>query len=88
MRCGARMGYWGPMPDYTPEVLEAIQIVVDRVGGYQDGAPAGTVARELRNGFSDAELDVSNETVTALASAIEEQHATVDAASVLQGERR
>ena len=73
------------MSDHSAEQLEAIQNVVDRVSGYQDGAPEGTVERELRNGFSDAELDVSDADVARLASAIEEQHANVDAASVLGG---
>jgi hypothetical protein len=68
----------------TNEELEAIQVVVDRVSSYQDGAPEGTVAHELRDGFSDAGLQVSDDVVTRLASAIEAEHGTVDAANVLE----
>ena len=69
----------------TPEQLEAIQNVVNHVAGYQDGAPEGTVDSELRRGFSEAGVELSDDDVAKLASAIEDEHANVDAASVLGG---
>jgi hypothetical protein len=81
-------GYREPMTAHSEtassdEGLEAIQAVVDRVGSYQDGAPEDTVRRELADGLSEAGLQVSDEDVARLAAAIEEEHGTVDAASVL-----
>ena len=38
----------------SSDQLEAIQVVVDRVTSWQDGAPEGTVAQELRDGFAEA----------------------------------
>ena len=63
--------------------LEAIQVVVDRVSSYQDGAPEGTVEKELKNGLDEAGLSLSDAEVTQLAEAIEAEHGGVDAASVL-----
>ena len=63
--------------------LEAIQFVLNRVGAYQDGAPEGTVEGELRKGFEEAGIDLADEEIAKLASAIEEEHGTVDAAAVL-----
>ena len=63
--------------------LEAIQGVVDRVSSYQDGATEGTVERELRKAFDEADIGVGDEDVVKLAAAIEDAHASVDAASVL-----
>ena len=71
------------MPTHSEEELETIQVVVDRVSSYQDGAPEGTVEHELTAGFSEAGLRVSSEDVARLASAIEEKHGAVDAATVL-----
>ena len=77
-------GYHGRMSAHSSEELEAIQGVVDRVSSYQDGAPEGTVARELRDGLAEAGLQVSDEEVARLAHAIEDEHGSVDAASVLE----
>ena len=63
--------------------LEAIQVVLDRVGAYQDGAPEGTVEGELRKGFEEAGIDLAEDDLVKLASAIEDQRGTVDAAAVL-----
>ncbi|WGL51050.1 hypothetical protein P5P86_13875 [Nocardioides sp. BP30] len=63
--------------------LEAIQAVVDRVTSWQDGATEGTVAEELRKGFGEAGVDVSDDDLTKLADAIEARHGAVSAASVL-----
>lgn len=69
----------------TDERTEAIQAVVDRVSSYQDGAPEGTVERELREGFSESGVEVSDEEITRLADAIEAEHGAVSAADVLGG---
>ena len=71
------------MTDLTPEKLEAVQNVVDRVGAYQDGAPEGTVETELRKGLGEADVTLDDQHVTALAEAIESADGDVDAASVL-----
>jgi hypothetical protein len=69
----------------TDERNEAIQAVVDRVSSYQDGAPEGTVEKELRAGFTEVGVDTSDDEVTALAEAIEAQHGAVSVADVLGG---
>lgn len=71
------------MTDLTPEKLEAVQNVVDRVGAYQDGAPEGTVETELRKGLGEADVTLEDQHVTALAEAIEAADGDVDASSVL-----
>jgi hypothetical protein len=65
--------------------LEAIQLVVDRVTSWQDGATEGTVAEELRKGFDDAGVEVSPDQVESLAEAIHNVHGEVDAVDVLSG---
>jgi hypothetical protein len=67
----------------STEKLEAIQAVVDRVTSWQDGATEGTVADELRRGFDETGVEVSDADLRALADAIEQQHGTVLAADVL-----
>jgi hypothetical protein len=67
----------------SSEELEAIQAVVDRVTSWQDGATEGTVEQELRDGFSEAGVDVPDEDVKKLADAIQDEHGAVDAATVL-----
>ena len=54
------------------EKIQAVQGVVDRVGSYQEGAPERTVEQELRDGFADAGLDLTDDEVTRLAAAIDE----------------
>jgi hypothetical protein len=71
------------MSAHSTEQLEAIQVVVDRVSSYQDGAPEGTVAHELGDGFAEAGLQVSDDDLSRLASAIEAEHGAVDARSIL-----
>ena len=63
--------------------LEAIQAVVDRVTSYQDGATEGTVERELRKALGETDISLSEDDVVTLATAIEDEHGAVDAASVL-----
>ena len=65
---------------YSKNQLEAVQVVVDRVSSYQDGAPEGTVENELRDGLSQAEIEISKATSARLAAAIEDEHGSVDAA--------
>jgi hypothetical protein len=67
----------------STESHEAIQAVVDRVTSYQDGAPEGTVERELRSGFEEAGVDVADDDVVRLAAAIESEHGAVSVADVL-----
>ncbi|WP_183100583.1 hypothetical protein [Nocardioides pelophilus] len=67
----------------TDERLEAIQAVVDRVTSWQDGAPEGTVAEELRRGAGEVGVDLSEEEVNKLADVIEDRHGAVSAAEVL-----
>jgi hypothetical protein len=68
-------------PD-NPE-LEAIQLVVDRVSSWQDGATEGTVAEELRKGFDEAGVEVEPAEVDKLADAIQSEHSDVDVTVVL-----
>ena len=68
----------------SSEELEAIQAVVDRVTSWQDGATEGTVEQELRDGFSEAGVDVPDDDVKKLADAIQDKHGAVDAGAVLQ----
>jgi hypothetical protein len=65
------------------ERMQAIQAVVDRVTSWQDGAPEGTVAEELRDGAAKVGVDLSDDEITKLADEIESRHATVSAAEVL-----
>ena len=67
----------------TDERTEAIQVVVDRVSSWQDGAPEGTVEDELRKGFDETGVEVSDEERRALADAIESRHGAVSVADVL-----
>ena len=71
------------MSAHSSEELEAVQAVVDRVTSWQDGAPEGTVEDELRKGLGEAGVDLPDDQVVALASAIEDKHGAVDAGSVL-----
>jgi hypothetical protein len=65
------------------EKLEAIQAVVERVSSYQDGAPEGTVEDELRDGLSQAGVELDDSKIKRLAEAIEAEHGSVSAESVL-----
>ena len=67
----------------SDERTEAIQAVLDRVTSWQDGAPGGTVQAELRKGFDEAGIDMSDEDVRTLAEAIEDRHGSVSADEVL-----
>lgn len=67
----------------TNENTEAVQAVVDRVSSYQDGAPEGTVEKELRSGLEEAGVSLDDAEITRLASAIESEHGNVSVAEVL-----
>lgn len=67
----------------THENTEAVQAVVDRVSSYQDGAPEGTVEKELRSGLQEAGVTLDDADITKLATAIESEHGNVSAAEVL-----
>ena len=73
------------MTERSSEELEAVQAVVDRVTSWQDGATEGTVAEELRSGFQEAGVEVSDDEVDRLADAIQDKHGNVDAADILAG---
>ncbi len=68
-------------PD-NPE-LEAIQLVVDRVSSWQDGATEDTIAEELRKGFDEAGVEVEPDEVAKLADAIQNEHGDVDVTELL-----
>ena len=53
------------------DTAQAAQAVVDRVSSYQESAPAGTVEKELRDGFAEAGVEVTDTDVRRLADAIE-----------------
>ncbi len=63
--------------------IEAIQNVVDRVSSYQDGAPEGTVDKELRAGLDEVGVELSEEQVVALVEAVEADAGEVRAGDVL-----
>ena len=67
----------------TTATTEALQAVVDRVGGYQDGAPEGTVEQELRRGLDEAGIEISSEDITKLAREIEDGGGKVRVEDVL-----
>ncbi len=68
---------------YGTTEIEAIQAVVDRVSSYQDGAPEGTVAKELRDGLNEADVEVNEDDQRRLVEAIEADAGEVSAADVL-----
>jgi hypothetical protein len=68
-------------PD-NPE-LEAIQLVVDRVSSWQDGATEDTVTEELRKGFDEAGVEVEPDEIEKLADAIQNEHGDVNVAELL-----
>jgi hypothetical protein len=67
----------------TNDKMEAIQAVVERVSSYQDGAPEGTVEDELRNGLVEAGVEIDDADVRRLAEAIENEHGSISAETVL-----
>ena len=67
----------------SSEMYEAMQAVVDRVSAYQDGATAGTTEKELRKAFSETDVEVTDDQVRALTSAIDDDPGSVDVATVL-----
>lgn len=71
------------MSDYSSDELEAVQNVLDRVSSYQDGAPEGTVAKELREALDEAGIDLEDGEIAKLAEAIERDEGAVEASAVL-----
>lgn len=69
----------------SPEKLEAIQAVVDRVSSWQETATEGTVAEELRKGADEVGVLLTDDEITRLTDAIEahQGQGNVDAGSVL-----
>ena len=68
-------------PD-NPE-LEAVQLVVDRVSSWQDGATEETIVEELRKGFDEVAVEVEPDDVAKLADAIQNETGDVNAGEVL-----
>lgn len=52
-------------------MAQAAQAVVDRVTSYQESAPEGTVEKELRDGLTEAGVELPDADVRRLADAIE-----------------
>lgn len=52
-------------------MAQAAQAVVDRVTSYQESAPEGTVEKELRDGLTEAGVELPHADVRRLADAIE-----------------
>ncbi|MCW2841599.1 MAG: hypothetical protein JWR55_3082 [Aeromicrobium sp.] len=71
------------MSDYESEEIEAIQVVVDRVSSWQDGATERTVEEELRDGFDEVAVEVEPDDVVKLAEAIREDGGEVSVAELL-----
>jgi hypothetical protein len=71
------------MSDYESEQIEAIQVVIDRVSSWQDGATERTVEEELRDGFDEVAVEVAPDDVTKIAEAIREDGGEVSAAELL-----
>ena len=65
------------------EKIQAVQGGVDRVGSYQEGAPERTVEQELRDGLTEAGLELTDDEVTRLAAAIDDVDGIVDVGEVL-----
>ncbi len=65
------------------ERTEAIQAVVDRMTSYQDGAPEGTVEKELREALTETDVDLTDDEIATLAAAIESGEGQVSVAEVL-----
>ncbi|WP_309648574.1 hypothetical protein [Nocardioides sp.] len=53
------------------DTAQAAQAVVDRVTSYQESAPEGTVEKELRDGLTEAGVNLSDDDVRRLVDAIE-----------------
>jgi hypothetical protein len=71
------------MTTRSNDELDAIQNVVDRVASWQDGATEGTVEDELRKGIDEVGVELEDDDIRTLASAIEAEHGRVVASEVL-----
>ena len=65
------------------ERTQAVQAVVDRMTSYQDGAPEGTVDKELRKALSETDVTLTDQEIADLVTAIESGEGTVSVADVL-----
>lgn len=77
----APLDWWHDAMD--PDKAEVVQNVVDRVSSYQDGAPEGTVEKELRSGLDEAGVELDDGDISTLTQAIEQQDGEVDVAAAL-----
>ncbi|WP_300402446.1 hypothetical protein [Nocardioides sp.] len=67
----------------STERTEAVQAVVDRMTSYQDGAPEGTVEKELREALGETDVSLTDDEIEALATAIEDGEGKVSVAAVI-----
>ncbi|MBU1803123.1 MAG: hypothetical protein KKA97_13015 [Actinobacteria bacterium] len=67
----------------STERTEAVQAVVDRMTSYQDGAPEGTVEKELREALGETDVSLTDHEIEALATAIEDGEGKVSVAAVI-----
>ncbi|MEN8674433.1 hypothetical protein [Nocardioides sp.] len=65
------------------ERTEAVQAVVDRMTSYQDGAPEGTVEKELREALGETDVSLTDDEIVTLATAIEHGEGKISVATVL-----
>ena len=65
------------------ERTQAVQAVVDRMTSYQDGAPEGTVEKELRHALTETDVDLTDQEVAALVEAVESGEGRVSVSEVL-----
>lgn len=71
------------MSTYTPEQIEVVQHVVERVGANWDAATEGTVEDALRKALGETDVRLRDGDVVALAEAIEAERGTVAVGDVL-----
>jgi hypothetical protein len=67
----------------SEEKIQAVQAVVDRMTSYQDGAPEGTVEKELREALRETDVTLSNDQVASLVASIEDGEGTVSVSEIL-----
>ena len=67
----------------SEEKIQAVQAVVDRMTSYQDGAPEGTVEKELREALRETDVTLSDDQIASLVASIEDGEGTVSVSEIL-----
>lgn len=67
----------------SEEKIQAVQAVVDRMTSYQDGAPEGTVEKELREALDETDVTLSDDQIASLVASIEDGEGTVSVSEIL-----